>query len=208
MPPISSTPSVHEVDMPTVLPHPIRPKPVVHRRDDEGLGLALSLAARGIDLAGGGEEARHALARRLSAAALLLEHGSPEDEPVAALILEGVEDGSVQANALDRVFSESLARTIEECTSLRAIPVSPLGKLPRYYLEMAARASAPARRVCAALQLSHLGLAAESGSRPDGSPGGVAWYARLLVEALESGGPEPLVAALRSALDTDARAAA
>ncbi|MFM9994687.1 MAG: hypothetical protein ACKVU4_02675 [Phycisphaerales bacterium] len=178
------------------------------RRDDEGLGLALSLAARDLDLAEGGDEARTALARRLAAASTLLSHGSSEDETVTSLILEGVEDGSLQGSAVGRVFGDRVAQLVDECAALRAVPVSPLGKLPRYYLEMAGTASASARRVCAAQQLAHLDTAAE---QPESNPderGGAVWYARLLVEALEAGGPDPIIAVLRASLESIPRAAA
>ncbi len=176
-------------------------------QDDGMLSVALSLAGRGIDLSGG-DESRGSLSRRLGATTFLLEHEAEEAEAVAALVLEGVEDGSIPAATVGRDFGEQVAQLVEECATIRAVPVSPLGKLPRYYIEMAQKASVSARRICAAHQIAHLHLNAEAAAAAGDSRGGVVWYARLLLEALEAGGPDPVVSLLRSSVDALSRVAA
>ncbi len=176
-------------------------------QDDGMLSAALSLAGRGIDFSSGAD-ARASLSRRLGATTFLLEHEAEETDAVAALILEGVEDGSIPAAAVARDFGEQVGQLVEECATIRAVPVSPLGKLPRYYMEMAQKASVSSRRVCAAHQIAHLHLNAEAAAAAGESRGGVVWYARLLLEALEAGGPDPVVSLLRSSVDALSRVAA
>lgn len=180
-----------------------RPAP----RDEEALGVALSLAGRGLDL-NSGEEARASLSRRLGATTFLLEHEATEADAIAALILEGVEDGTFQSASITKTFGDEVAALVEECATIRAVPVSPLGKLPRYYMEMAQKASVSARRICAAHQIAHLHLNAEAAAAAGESRGGLVWYARLLLEALEAGGGDPVVSLLRSSVDALSRVAA
>jgi hypothetical protein len=175
-------------------------------QDDGMLSTALSLAGRGIDFSGA--DGRAALSRRLGATTFLLEHEAEEADAIAALILEGVEDGSIPAASVARDFGEQVGQLVEECATIRAVPVSPLGKLPKYYLEMAQKTSVSSRRVCAAHQIAHLHLNAEAAVAAGESRGGVVWYARLLLEALEAGGPDPVVSLLRSSVDALSRVAA
>jgi hypothetical protein len=159
------------------------------------LTSALSLLAHGLSLAGeGGAAARATLARRLTAAATLLDEGATETELLACAILEPLEAGAIPVDDLPSRFGEGVESILDECTALRAVPMMPTGKPPRYYMDMAREASRESRRVCAA----HLLASLETG--PAGLPGG-AWYGKLLMEGLEAAGPEPLVAAARAAMD-------
>ncbi len=176
-------------------------------QDDGMLSAALSLAGRGVDFSLGAD-ARAALSRRLGATTFLLEHEAEETDAIAALILEGVEDGSIPAASVARDFGEQVGQLVDECATIRAVPVSPLGKLPKYYMEMAQKASVSSRRVCAAHQIAHLHLNAEAAAAAGESRGGVVWYARLLLEALEAGGHDPVVSLLRSSVDALSRVAA
>jgi hypothetical protein len=169
---------------------------------DGALGGALSLAARGLNISGqNGTEARASLARRLSVAAVLLEHGGSESEISAAVLLEAAEGGTVGADDIASRCGEGIGALLEECGSLRAVPILPTGKPPRYYLDMARGVSREARRVCAAHLFISLG--------EDGPPAGSGpWYYRLLLEALEAGGPDELVSMARAAVEGSKRAAA
>lgn len=177
------------------------------QRDDGVLSVALSYAGRGVDL-NSGDESRAALSRRLGAASFLLEHEASEADAIASLILEAVEDGTLPPNSVGKTFGDEVAALIEECATIRAVPVSPLGKLPKYYMEMAQKASVSARRICAAHQIANLHLNAEAAAAAGESRGGLVWYARLLVEALEAAGPDPVVGLLRSSVDALSRVAA
>ena len=64
-----------------------------------------------------------------------------------------------------------------------------------------------ARRICAAHQLAQIAFA-EPSTETRGDSRGVLWYARLLLQALEAGGPDPIVLSLRGAVESAERAAA
>jgi hypothetical protein len=135
------------------------------------VGQALSLAAGAIQ---DNADWRQDLLRRLDGVRALLEHDAKPVEVAAVLLLEGVEAGTVEAGQL----GGELETLIEECVSLRAVPTLPSGKVPKYYTEMAAKASDSARRVCAALLTA-------AGGGGDG--------AERLAEALLAGEPDPVV---------------
>lgn len=164
------------------------------------IGAALWLAARGLALAGPEAAAgRAALGRRLNIAGLLLEHGAGEAEVATAVILEPAEAGLVPPDEIGSRFGVVVEQLLEECAGLRAVPMLPSGKLPRYYLEMAKDASREAKRVCAAHVL--VGMHGQGGSSAGRS-------AHLLVEALGAGDPDELVQRAQAALAEERRAAA
>jgi len=170
---------------------------------DSPLQLAMAIATRGLNLSDspgvGHDESRAILAKRLSVAGLLLRYGASGADVIAALVLEPAESGAIGADEVASRFGPKVERTLEECASLRAVPMLPSGKLPRYYLDMARAAPLSARRVCAAF-LPYL----------NEGPHGVSAsaYARLLCEALEAGGHDELIAACRNAMESGIRAAA
>jgi hypothetical protein len=127
-----------------------------------------------------GPEGRITLERRLASVGALLAYESTQLEILAALLLEQAEAGKLSEIA--EAVPEELESLLEECISLRAVPTLPSGKLPKYYMEMAAAASQSARRVCAALLLA---------GRHHGSP-----HPRdaMLANALATGDDDPLVA--------------
>jgi hypothetical protein len=170
---------------------------------DSPLQHAMAIATRGLTLSdnGGHDESRAALAKRLSVAGLLLRYGASGNDVIAALVLEPAEAGAVSADEVASRFGPKVERTLEECASLRAVPMLPSGKLPRYYLDMARSSPLSARRVCAAF-LPYLT------EGPHGSGVSAQAYARLLCEALEAGGHDELIAACRAAMETGVRAAA
>lgn len=193
--------SDHVPESERVRPEPARPnKPIripAPPPSESPFQQALSFATRGLNI---DESAgRQAAAKRMSVAGLLLRYAASESDIIAALILEPAEAGAISADDAATRFGPTVEKTLEECASLRAVPLLPSGKLPRYYLDMARGASLSARRVCAAF----IPYLAEG-------PNGVSpqLYARLLCEALEAGGPDELIAACRAALDSGIRMAA
>lgn len=182
-------------------PEPARPnKPIripAPPPSESAFQQALACATRGLNI----EETagRQAAAKRMSVAGLLLRYGATESDIISALILESAEAGAISASDAASKFGPKVEKTLEECASLRAVPLLPSGKLPRYYLDMARGASLSARRVCAAF----IPYLAEG-------PNGVSpqLYGRLLCEALEAGGPDELIAACRAAMESGVRMAA
>ncbi len=170
---------------------------------DTPLQHAMAIATRGLNLSDtANDESRAILAKRLSVAGLLLRYGASGADVIAALILEPAESGVISADEVASRFGPKVERTLEECASLRAVPMLPSGKLPRYYLDMARAAPLSARRVCAAF-LPYLTEGSFGGGGVSASA-----YARLLCEALEAGGHDELIAACRNAMSPGARAAA
>ena len=181
---------------------PPPPQQPAHPADSAALMQAMAALAHGLSLAGASAtKDRDTLARRLAAAATLVNQGASEPELIVCALLEGVESGATAAEDIGPRFGRSAEELLDECCALRAVPMLPTGKPPRYYLEMAKNASRESRRVCAA----HLLAALEDG--PDTLPGG-SWHAKLLLEGLEAAGPDELVAAVRAALNGSRRAAA
>lgn len=136
------------------------------------------------------EPHRATIGRRLSVASRLLASPGSDAEPIAAVLLEAVEAGAIPMERAIKAFGPEVARVLDEAMAIRAVPVSPSGRLPQYYMDMAAKASTPARRVCAAFQLWWLEQPAAQ------APGASTWYAKLIAEALEAGEPNTLIAAL------------
>jgi hypothetical protein len=118
------------------------------------VGTALAIAAA-TSTSDESDDWRITLRRRLGAVSMLLDHRGSEDEIAAALLLESVEAGEV-ATETTGAMGPSIERLLEECLSLRAVPVLPSGKLPRYYLELDRDAGLPARRICASYIMAAL----------------------------------------------------
>ncbi|MFN0133696.1 MAG: hypothetical protein ACKVW3_14355 [Phycisphaerales bacterium] len=176
--------------MPASLSHPAGPTQPAPP-GQSALGAALALAGKGL-------EGRTALANRIGALSMLFDHGASDDELAAALVLEPAESGAVALDEIASTLGNDIARAVEEAAALRAVPMLPTGKLPRYYLDMARNATVTSRRICAAFVPSM--LAADHGPQ--------AYYAGLLLEGLEAGGPDDLVAAARAAASRLSRSAA
>lgn len=160
------------------------------------LSAALDMAVRGLSLGPTDTQPRATLKRRLSAACLLLEHGADEPQLAAAMLLEPAEAGAIKSEEISRRFGAPVERLLDECASLRAVPMLPSGKLPRYYLEMAGAASLSSRRICAAYLLSSERRAAS------------AWHARLLSEGLSAGEADDLITLARKSVERLDRSAA
>lgn len=158
------------------------------------LSIALGLAARGVSLADASDhEPRLALARRLAVTDLLLRYGGSESELIAGLLTEAVESGAVSPQEALARFGPDIWRVLEQATALRAVPLLPSGKPPKYYTEMATSALLPARRVCAAFLTQSLA---------SGGPESISlFHARLLLDALKAGGSDDLVDLAAAAVD-------
>src|SRR5262249_22320452 len=131
------------------LPHPSHAPAA--SKSDPSLSQAMAALAAGLSLSGdAAAEGRATLARRLSAAAMLIDDGGPQREAMACALLESAEGGNMGPDDLSARYGPGIGDLIEECTALRAVPMLPTGKAPRYYLDMARSASREARRVCAA----------------------------------------------------------
>jgi GTP pyrophosphokinase len=138
------------------------------------------------------------LSHILQVAGLVLEHGGDEDEAIAGLLHDVVEDCGGrprQSDVLAR-FGERVARIVEECTDALEVPKPPWRERKEKYLAHLATASQSACLVSACDKLHNLrsivsDLAVEPASRRDtvwqrfnGGRDNTIWYYHAVIEAV------------------------
>lgn len=143
------------------------------------------------------------VAHLLAVAAIVMEHGGDEDEAVAALLHDAIEDqgGRETRDEIRRRFGERVTTIVEACTDSWTVPKPPWESRKRAYLERLATGSVSARLVSAADKLhnarSVLGdyrnVGEQLWQRFEGRREGTLWYYRSVVDALARSGRTPLV---------------
>ena len=139
----------------------------------------------------------------IGVASIALENGADEDEAIAALLHDAVEDqgGRKTLNRIRRRFGDRVASIVEGCTDAEVIPKPPWRERKEAYIAHVRYASKSVRLVSASDKL-HNARAILSDFRTLGdnlwsrfNPGkeGVLWYYRSLVDAFRSHGSTPLV---------------
>ncbi len=134
----------------------------------------------------------------LSVAALVLEDGGSEDEAIAALLHDAVEDqGGPRTRAeIGRRFGDKVARIVDGCTDTDETPKPPWRDRKESYIENMRRAAPEVRRVSLADKL-HNSRTILSGLRRRGDEvwqrfaggkDGTLWYYRALVNAYRQSG--------------------
>ncbi len=141
-------------------------------------------------------------AHLLSVAALVLEHGGTEDEAIAALLHDAVEDqgGPATRAVIARMFGEPVASIVDGCTDAETVPKPPWRARKEAYVAHVRRAPASVRLVSSADKLHNaraiLKDLRESGEetwgRFQGGKEGTLWYYRALVGAFRATGLGPL----------------
>ena len=139
----------------------------------------------------------------LAVAALVIEHGGDEDEAIAALLHDAIEDqgGPKTRDEMLRRFGERVTGIVEGCTDTQTIPKPPWEDRKRAYIEGVSEKSASVRLVCAADKLhntrsilsDYRKLGEEVWQRFEGRREGTLWYYRSVVDALVRSGRTPLV---------------
>src|SRR5436190_11435160 len=94
-------------------------------------------------------------AHLLGVASLVLEDGGNEDEAIAALLHDAVEDqgGRPRLDEIDREFGASVAHIVEGCTDADAIPKPSWRPRKEAYINALASHDASVRRVALADKL-------------------------------------------------------
>ena len=137
------------------------------------------------------------VAHLLSVAALVLEDGGDEDEAIAALLHDAVEDqgGSVTRELVRVTFGARVCEIIDGCTESMVQPKPPWKERKLLHLEKVATASVSVRRVTMADKLHNIrslladyerfgeGLWARFG----GGKAGTIWYYQEMVKRLQVG---------------------
>ncbi len=180
----------------------------------EALQYAAQLHAEQVRKVGGQPYVTHLLA----VAAIVLDYGGNEDEAIAALLHDAVEDqgGAARGEEIRCRFGPAVAAIVEGCTDADTIPKPPWQGRKEAFLARLEHASASIRLVVAADKLHNVRCLLRD-LRQQGQAiwkhfkGGrekTLWYYRAVDEALKRSGTTPLVEELDRAVTELERIAA
>jgi len=143
------------------------------------------------------------LAHLLGVASIVLTHGGDEDEAIAALLHDAVEDqgGLKTLRAIRKKFGARVARIVDGCTDSYTVPKPPWLERKKEYLRHLRRADSSVRLVSAADKLYNAReILDDYRTRRDsvfdrfkGGKKGTIWYYREVVRILRRKGPRALV---------------
>jgi GTP pyrophosphokinase len=143
------------------------------------------------------------VAHLLGVASIALCHGANEEEAIAALLHDAVEDqgGAATREEIRKRFGEEVARIVDGCTDTDVTPKPPWRQRKEAYIRHVRDASASVRLVSASDKvdnaraiLSDYRQCGESvWDRFQGGKDGTLWYYRSLIEAFTAAGINPLV---------------
>ena len=143
------------------------------------------------------------IAHLLGVASIALEYGANEDEAIAALLHDAIEDqgGNATREEIRRRFGDIVTEIVDGCTDAEITPKPPWRQRKEDYIAHLPRASASVRLVSAADKLHNATtilkdyriLGDNIWSRFKGGKEGSLWYYRALVEAFRKVESTPLV---------------
>ncbi len=150
------------------------------------------------------------VAHLLKVCGTALEHGADEDEAIAALLHDAVEDqgGAPVGEEIRRRFGDRVARIVAGCTDSDRTPKPPWRERKESYLARLRHAPASVRLVSACDKLDNVRslvaayrtLGESLWDRFRGGHDGTLWYHRRVVEVLKEAGTNPLVEELARAV--------
>jgi len=142
-------------------------------------------------------------AHLLAVAAIVLEHGGDEEDAIAALLHDAVEDqgGAATRDEIERRFGHRVAATVVGCSDADTTPKPPWRQRKEAYIAHLADASPSVRLVSAADKLHNArSLLCQRRRCGDsvweyfhGGRDGTLWYFRAVVDALKHHGRTSLV---------------
>ncbi len=143
------------------------------------------------------------VAHLLSVASIALTHGGNEDEAIAALLHDAVEDqgGAATLEEIRKRFGDEVAAIVDGCTDTDVVPKPPWRARKEAYIAHIHKASPSVRLVSASDKLDNaravLGdyrIVGEAlWARFKGGREGTLWYYGELVKAFREAGGSPLV---------------
>lgn len=158
------------------------------------------------------------IAHLLSVTAIVLEHGGSEDEAIAALLHDAVEDqgGAPVREEIRRRFGPTVTAIVDGCSDSETIPKPPWRERKEAFLAQLPAAGRSVHLVSAADKLHNARALfddyREHGEslweRFNGGRAGTLWYYRAVTDALVSAIPGPLVQKLERAVAELERVAA
>lgn len=174
-------------------------RPILTKKFDEALAFATDLHRGQIRKGTGVPYVSHLL----SVAALVLEHGGTEEQAIAALLHDAVEDqgGKATAIAIRARFGDLVADIVDGCTDTDLSPKPPWRERKEAYLARVIREPAHVRLVSAADKLHNTRtmvtdlriLGPILWTRFNATRDETLWYLRALVEAFRAAGTTPIV---------------
>ena len=142
------------------------------------------------------------IAHLLGVASTVLEHGANEDEAIAALLHDAIEDqgGAATREEIRRRFGDTVTEIVDGCTDSDTTPKPPWRQRKEAYIAHIPTASASVLLVSAADKLYNARSVLNDyrligdavWQRFQGGKNGSLWYYRAVVDALRSTGSSPL----------------
>ena len=139
----------------------------------------------------------------LSVAGLVIEHGGDEDEAIAALLHDAIEDqgGAKAREEIRRRFGDRVTDIVDGCSDADTNPKPPWQRRKESYIEQLSTASSSVRLVSAADKLhnarsvlrDYRAVREEVWLLFQGGREGTLWYYRAVTDTLIQAGPTPLV---------------
>lgn len=143
------------------------------------------------------------IAHLLGVASIALENGANEDEAIAALLHDAIEDqgGAATREEIRRRFGDTVTEIVDGCTEIDGIPKPPWRQRKEAYIAHIPTASASVRLVSACDKLHNVRsilndyrlLGDAVWNRFKGGKDGTLWYYRSLIEAFRTAGSTPIV---------------
>ena len=178
---------------------PGRANPILSHRFDEALAFAVDLHREQPRKGTGVPYVSHLL----SVAALVLEHGGSEDQAIAALLHDAVEDqgGRPTAERIRERFGDLVADIVDGCTDTDVSPKPPWRERKEAYVERVRREPAHVRLVSAADKLHNARTMVTDlrihgpalWQRFNAGRDETLWYLGALVAAFREAGTMPIV---------------
>ena len=151
------------------------------------------------------------IAHLLGVTSIALENGANEDEAIAALLHDAIEDqgGAATREEIRRRFGDVVTEIVDGCTDSDQTPKPPCLQRKEAYIAHIPTASASVRLVSAADKLHNVWsilkdyriLGDAVWERFQGRKDGTLWYYRSLVKAFHTAGSTPLVEEFERVVD-------
>lgn len=142
------------------------------------------------------------IAHLLSVSALVLEHGGDEDQAIAALLHDAIEDqgGEAARREIRRRFGDRVAAIVDDCTDTDQTPKPPWRARKEAYLNRLRTLPESSRLVSLAdkvhnartMLLDYRTVGEALWTRFEGRREGTLWYYRSLVEIFAADSPSAL----------------
>jgi GTP pyrophosphokinase len=173
-------------------------KPILGQRFEEALTHAAQLHARQIRK---GSEVPY-IAHLIGVASIALEYGAGEDEAIAALLHDAIEDqgGAEAREEIRNRFGETVAAIVEGCTDADVKPKPPWRQRKETYIAHIKDASPSIRLISCSDKLHNARAILKDyrihgdslWARFKGGKDGTLWYYRSLSDAFQAVFPSPL----------------